>query len=134
MVTLRHSTSRSMSPPPRQLSATACAARDMWPPKLRTFWLVNTGWRARLRGRHGSLGRTKRLSPARFRTSSWTMHRSAKASLRPRTSRMPFGEVTNTRGGTSQLGPSSIRVTGPPTSRSSSPPVWKTRTAFSNCR
>ena len=72
----------------------------MWPPKARTFCLVKTGCRARLRGSHCSLGRTNRLSPARCRTSSCTTHRSADASLRPSTSRMPLGEKTATTGGT----------------------------------
>jgi hypothetical protein len=44
------------------------------------------------------------------------------------------GEVTRTTGGTNHFGPNSIRVTGPPASRSNSCPVWKTRTAFTNYR
>ena len=133
MVSLRHSTSRSTSPPWRQWSTNVCAARDMWPPKLRTFCLVNTGCNARLRGRHCSLGRTKRLSPAACWTSSWTMHRSEKASLRPNTSRMPSGENTATSGGINHFGPYCTRVIEPPASRNTSCPASRLRTAFSNC-
>lgn len=106
----------------------------MCPPNPRTLGLVNTGCSARRRGIHGSLGRTKRLSPPRSRTSSWTRHRSAEAWLRPRTSRIPAGEVTTTISGIIHFGPSLSRITGPAAWRSTSCPVWKWRTSGSNCR
>jgi hypothetical protein len=134
MVSRRHSASRSTSPPSRQWSTNACAARDMWPPKQRTFCLVKTDCSERLRGRHCSLGRTKRLSPAACWTSSWTTHRSEKASLRPSTSRMPSGEKTATSGGNSHFGPHCMRVIGPPASRTTSCPLSRFLTAFTNCR
>ena len=120
MVSRRHSWSRSTSPPVDHASVNCSAARDIWPPNARTLCLVNTGCNARLRGRHGSLGSTNRLSPAMSRTSSCTMHRSENASLRPRTSRMASGEKTATNGGNSHFGATWIRVTGPPAPRMAS--------------
>ena len=66
--------------------------------EIRTLCFVKTGCSARLRGSHDKVGRTNRLSPAMLRTSSWMMHRSDNASVRPNTSRMPSGEVTATIG------------------------------------
>jgi len=103
-------------------------------PKPSTFCLVNTGCSARLRGAHSLLGREKRLSPARFRTSSWIWHRSVSSSVRPNTSRTPLGEVTSTRAGATNFGSGTKRVTGPPASLSSASPVCKTRAADSTCR
>jgi hypothetical protein len=69
-----------------------------------------------------------------FRTSSWMMHRSENASLRPNTSRMPSGEVTATIGGSSHFGPNLIRVIGPLVLRITSCPVSRVRTNFTKCQ
>jgi hypothetical protein len=56
------------------------------------------------------------------------------SSRRPSTSRAPCGEAISTAAGDSHLGPSTIRVTGPPASRSCWNPSIRDRIARSCCR
>jgi hypothetical protein len=62
------------------------------------------------------------------------MHRSEDASLRPNTSRIPFGDMTATIGGKIHFGANLIRVMGPPASRIATCPMSRVRTNFNNCR